>query len=311
MAATQHIPVMAKEVLDALRAAEGGKFVDCTLGGAGHTQMILESNPKNQVTAADRDGRALDRARERLAKFGNRVQLIHSEFAGLAAELQNENFDGLLADLGISTDQLKENRGFSFNDADTLDMRMDQSSGPTAAELLNTCSAKELFVMLKQGGVGNEARALSQAIIENRPYASAKDLSRVVNQTFARVSRAKMAAKKVNPSTVVFQALRIAVNREFEQIESLMQLAPRIVRQGGRMAVITFHSLEDRLVARTMRDWESGGEFSARNPGTATRKRLGRVVERKGIFPSAEEVASNPSARSACLRVFEFLSIDS
>ena len=311
MEKTQHIPVLEQEVVEYLRAASGGDFLDCTLGGAGHTLAILSAHPKNTVTASDRDERALKRAAERLSGFGSRVTLLHADFSALTELLQDKTFDGMLADLGISTDQLKENRGFSFNDDGALDMRMDESSGQSAAELVNSATPQQLFVILKQGGVGNEARAISQAIVDNRPHTTAKGLAQVVNQAFARVARGKMAAKKVNPSTVVFQALRIAVNREFEHIENLMELAPRLIRTGGRIAIITFHSLEDRVVARKMREWESGGEFSVRTPGAARAKRLGHMIERKGIEPSAEEVSRNPSARSACLRVFEFSSIDS
>ncbi|MBN8548987.1 MAG: 16S rRNA (cytosine(1402)-N(4))-methyltransferase RsmH [Deltaproteobacteria bacterium] len=311
MEKTQHIPVLESEVLEYLQAAAGGNFLDCTLGGAGHTLAILQANPKNTVTASDRDERALKRAAVRLADHASRVTLLHADFAALSGLLKDQTFDGMLADLGISTDQLKENRGFSFNDDAALDMRMDESQGQSAADIVNGASAQQIFVLLKQGGVGNEARAIANAIVERRPYGTAKELAAVVNQTFARVARGKAAQKKVNPSTVVFQALRIAVNREFEHIESLMELAPRLIRSGGRIAIITFHSLEDRVVARKMREWESGGEFSARSPGSMRAKRLGHVVERKGIEPSAEEVTRNPSARSACLRVFEFSSIDS
>jgi 16S rRNA (cytosine1402-N4)-methyltransferase len=223
--------------------------------------------------------------------------------------LEGKVFDGMLADLGTSTDQLKEGRGFSFTDESSLDMRMDESSGLSAQEIVNSASEQELFVILKRGGVGSEARPVARAIASERPFTSARQLSATVNQVLARVARAKTAQKKVNPSTVVFQALRIAVNREFEQIESLMKLAPQVVRRGGRMAVITFHSLEDRAVARTMREWESGGEFSALNPASRHAPSLGKVIERKGVYPSEEEVARNPSSRSACLRVFEFSSI--
>lgn len=311
MEKTQHIPVLENEVVEQLRAAAGGDFLDCTLGGAGHTLAILKANPRNTVTASDRDERALKRAAERLSEYGSRVKLLHADFESLNSLLSDRTFDGMLADLGISTDQLRENRGFSFNDEGALDMRMDESRGLSAADIVNTATLHEIFVILKKGGVGNEARAIAKAIVDARPHSSAKALAQIVNQAFARVARGKMAAKKVNPSTVVFQALRIAVNREFEHIESLMELAPRLIRTGGRIAIITFHSLEDRVVARKMREWESGGEFSARNPGLARGKRLGHVVQRKGIEPSGEEISRNPSARSACLRVFEFSSIDS
>ncbi len=305
---TRHIPVLEAEVLEALRAAGGGAFLDCTLGGAGHSEAILKSNLKNSVVASDRDLRAIERARVRLAGYEGRFELLHSDFAGLAAKLSGRTFDGLLADLGISTDQLKEGRGFSFTDEQSFDMRMDESAGSTAADLVNDSDEQTLIRVLHQGGIGPEARKLAQAIIAARPHTSAKSFASVVNKVMASVAGGKYAKKKVNPATVVFQALRIAVNREFEQIDSLMEMAPTLVRSGGRMAVITFHSLEDKAVVRKMREWESGGEFSALNPASVRGKRLGKIINKKGVEPSAAEVERNPSARSACLRVFEFMS---
>lgn len=304
---TLHIPVLEREVLEALRASKGGEFLDCTLGGGGHTEAILESNPVNRVTASDRDGRAIERAARRLLRFEGRVELLHSDFAGLTVQLQGRSFDGLLADLGISSDQLREGRGFSFNDDASFDMRMDESAGPSAAELVNTAEERELVHILRRGGVGTEARQVARALVAGRPFHSARQCADVINRT---LTGGKFARKKVNPATVVFQALRIAVNSEFEQIESLMDAAPELVKQGGRMAVITFHSLEDRAVMSKMREWESGGEYSVMNPSSKRGKRFGKVLTRKGIEPSAEEVERNPSARSARLRVFEFLSID-
>jgi 16S rRNA (cytosine1402-N4)-methyltransferase len=214
--------------------------------------------------------------------------------------LSDEKFDGIVADLGISTDQLKENRGFSFNDSAELDMRMDESDGRTAYWVVNETRERELFETLKRGGVGREARAIAAAIVRSRPIKTTRELSALINQTVPGNKE-----KKVNPSTVAFQAIRMAVNEELESIERFLDGVTDFVKPGGRLAVITFHSLEDKVVANRMRSWE-GGEFSAMWPGSKPQKPRGRVVERKAIKPSEAEIAANPSSRSARLRAFEF-----
>lgn len=304
--ASIHISVMPDEVLSHLAASRGGRFLDCTLGGAGHSQLILEAHPENRLTAIDRDARAIQRAQTKLAAHAARVTFFHGSFADLPELLKGQHFDGILADLGVSTDQLKENRGFSFNDSAPLDMRMDQSQEFSAAELVNTSAEKDLYVLLRQGGVGPEALQVARAIVDARPIESTEELAKLVNQSLARFGSGKAARKKVNPATVVFQALRMAVNSELPQIESLMGFVPHVARSGSRFVVLTFHSLEDKAVQRQMREWESGGEFSAQWPGARSGKKLGRVLAKKPVVASDNEISKNPSARSARLRAFEF-----
>jgi len=301
---TVHVSVMPREVVELLGAAEGGDFLDCTLGGGGHTQAILEANPANRVTALDRDTRAVERVRGRLADFSARLTVTHAPFSRAGELFAAESFDGVLADLGLSTDQLREGRGFSFADTGPLDMRMDESVGGSAAELVNTLPERELFVILKRGGAGSEARAVARAIVRARPIATPAQLAEVV----AAAARPFVGHDKhIHPATVVFQAIRMAVNDELGEIERLLGAMPRLVRRNGRAAVITFHSLEDRLVTQTMRRWQGGGEFSALMPGRdLPAASLGELVTRKPILPSAGEISQNPSARSARLRVFRF-----
>ena len=302
---THHISVMRGEVVELLEAGRGGAFVDCTLGGAGHTRAILEASPDATVAAVDRDLRAIARARESLRSFGDRVTLAHAPFSKTAEVFQGRTFDGLLADLGLSTDQLREGRGFAFSEEAPLDMRMNEEDALTAHELVNNSTEHELFVLLRKGGVGPEAKAIARAIVKARPVETTKALAELV----ARVvppSRGRGGEKKSHPATVTFQALRIAVNDEFGEIERLLAAVPSLMKAGGRTAIITFHSLEDKLVTETMRRWEGGGEFSAQWPGALRQEPLGRLVTRKPVVPSEDEVARNPSSRSARLRVFRF-----
>ncbi len=299
MSQTVHISVLLNEVIDSLRAREGGRFLDCTLGGGGHTKAILDANPKNTVTAIDRDLRAIKRTSEALSQYSSRLTIHHGSFSTLKSLDLGDSFDGVLADLGVSTDQIKEGRGFSFNDEASLDMRMNEEEGETAHEIVNTLSEQDLFKILAEGGVGPKARDIARAIVRARPIANAKELSRVINQI-------PQGKKTVNPATVAFQAIRMAVNRELSEIESLMEVAPRLVRSQGRLSVITFHSLEDKAVTKVMRAWEGSEDFPALWPGRKESKRIGTVVFRKAVVASDEECEANPSARSARLRVFEF-----
>ena len=288
-------------MLEALRVTQGGDYLDCTLGGAGHTQAILDANSKNTVTAIDRDSSAVIRAEESLSDYKQRVTLRHAAFSDLVELFGKESFDGILADLGISSDQLLQGRGFSFEDSSSLDMRMDSSKGMTAAEYINSIDEPELKKILFDGGVGNETKIVCKAIINNRPFNSAKELAKAINKSL----QGKISAKRENPSTVVFQAIRIAVNQELKELQSLLEAVPALVKKGGKFAVITFHSLEDRAAARIMKSWE-GGEFSASWPGEGPIKTLGKLIPRGAIKPSANEIETNPRARSARLRVFEF-----
>ena len=247
-----HVSVMPAEVLDGLAASAGGSFLDCTGGGGGHSIKILNANATNTVVVCDRDPVAVARLEKLAKEFAPRMEVVHARFSELSPKLSGREFDGMLADLGFSTDQLRGDRGFSFNDSN-LDMRMSQE-GDTAADIVNTYEGRELVKLLKIGGMGNEAKIAVRAILDNRPFATAEQLAKTIDESFVGGLREKMG----RPATVVFQALRIAVNQEFDEIEALLEAAPKLLKKGGRLVVIAFHSLEDKLVAKKMRDWEQG-----------------------------------------------------
>jgi 16S rRNA (cytosine1402-N4)-methyltransferase len=297
-----HVSVLLKECVEQLRVGQGGMFLDCTFGGGGHTRAILDANPDAWVIALDRDQRALERGAQWAGRYGDRLELIHAPFSDVLSSVSFRGFDGVLADLGMSTDQLREGRGFSFADEGPLDMRMDESVGPSAQDFLNTASEREIFVALAQGGVGVMAKQLARILAAKRPFSSARELADVVKAS----QLGKRSESRVHPATVVFQALRIWVNQEIDQIESFLEAVPQLVKPGGRLAVITFHSIEDKLVAHRMRTWESAGSYPASWRGPREERKIGRVWPKKPILPSDHEVEMNPASRSARLRVFEF-----
>lgn len=297
-----HIPVLLNEVVEQLEAKRGGMFLDCTFGGGGHTRAILDASPDAWVVALDRDHRAIERGRAWAEKYGERLQLINAPFSQVMQVVSFRGFDGVLADLGMSTDQLREGRGFSFADEGPLDMRMDEREGMTAQEFVNSAPERDIFLALAQGGVGATARRLARILVAERPFESAKHLAEVIRLS----PYGKRSESKVHPATVVFQALRMRVNQEAEEIESLLAAAPQVTKDGARLAVITFHSIEDKLVANRMRSWESGGSYPASWRGPREGEKLGSVSPRKPITPSDEEVSLNPASRSARLRVFRF-----
>lgn len=300
MGPSRHVPVMLAEVMEWLRADQEGLFLDCTAGGGGHTRELLNANKGNRVVALDRDPSAIERL-EREAERNDRLEIRSAAFSDIAELYQLRIFNGVLADLGVSTDQLKSDRGFSFQEDAPLDMRMDSEQGFTAHELVNESEPQELFKVLKTGGVGREASSVVSAIVAARPIESTGALARVINVALA----GKAPRKKTNPATVVFQALRIAVNDELSELKALLDIAPKIVREQGRLAVICFHSLEDRVVTNTMRKWAGSG-VPALWPGLKQEESLGTLLTRRPIAPSQQEIDRNASARSARLRIFEF-----
>jgi 16S rRNA (cytosine1402-N4)-methyltransferase len=295
---------MLHETVLAIRAAQGGLFLDCTLGGGGHTRAILNANQTNHVFACDRDYQAVERGRRELKQYGDRIKIYHAPFSQLEELFFGRRFNALLADLGTSIDQLKGDRGFSFEDQDSLDMRMDTASGKTAQEIINSASLAELIKIFKMGGVRQDAFRVAKMIERSRPFKSAAELARAISLT---VPRKREGKKIIHPATVYFQALRMAVNNELDEIDALLNAAPNLVAAGGIMAVITFHSLEDKPVTKQMRLWESGGEYYAHDPSSRPGKQYGKVETRKAIQPTEDEIKSNRSARSARLRVFHFI----
>ena len=297
-----HIPVMRDEVVASVKAHEGGVVLDCTFGGGGHTRALLDAHPDLWVVGIDRDRRALDRAEEWRGAYGERLELLHGSFAHVEELVGSRRFHGIVADLGMSTDQLREGRGFSFADADTLDMRMDESQGVSAREFLNSASDRELYLALVEGGVGKGARSIVGAIQRARPIETAQQLADLVRSS----AGAKRSESGVHPATVVFQAIRMAINQEREEIAGLLESVPHLIQPHGRFACITFHSIEDRLVTNQMREWESGGSYPASWRGPREGRCYGALVSKKAVLPSENEVAINPASRSAKLRVFEF-----
>ena len=306
---TYHTPVLLQEVVGQLKPCRGGLYVDGTVGGGGHAAALLRaSDPDGRLIGLDRDDEAISQARERLGEFEGRVQLVRANFAELERVLMSLDVpavDGVLFDLGVSAHQFDEpTRGFSFMRPGLLDMRMDRQSPTTARDILLTASEAELTRIFLEYGEERRALAIARAVIRERKrgvqFATTTDLAQLVE----RVLGPKHG--KIHPATRVFQALRIAVNRELELLPAGLAAAVRALRSGGRLAVISFHSLEDRIVKTFFREQSAGCVCPTGLPvcGCGRREVL-RVVTRRPIVPSAEEIAVNPRARSAKLRVAE------
>lgn len=295
-----HVPVLYQEVLSFLDASRGGIFIDATVGGGGHaTGVLAQAGAQVRLLGIDRDPAALEEAGRRLAPYGQQVTLRHGSFAHLA-ELA-EGFipaDGILFDLGLSSAQLADPlRGFSFSHDGPLDMRFDPTAdGPTAADLVNGLSVKELTQLLYRYGEERQARRIAEAIAAARPLTSTAELARLIEDVVGKRER-------IHPATRTFQALRIAVNDELTMIEAALAQALDILAPGGRLVVISFHSLEDRLVKRFLqresRDCLCPPESPFCTCGHTARLRL---LTRKAVRPTGQETAANPRARSARLR---------
>ena len=302
-----HKPVMMVEVLAAMRPQAGGCYGDGTVGGAGHAAAILAaSSPTGWLFGCDRDGAAVEAAQARLAEFAGRFEIRRGNHAELAEWVPAGSCDAVLLDLGVSSAQLdRPERGFSFQQDGPLDMRMDTRQPPTAAELVNTASAEELAKIFWELGNERDSRRFAKAIVHDRkerPFGTTRQLAELIERLSPR------AGRRTHPATKVFQALRLAVNDEMGSLKRGLVAALTILKPGGRLAVITFHSLEDRVVkdfgrARA-RDYTFSGGMDVpelREPRTPEL----RWTNRKAIKPGAAELAENPRSRSAQLRVFE------
>lgn len=299
-----HIPVMLEEVLSALQPKAGGRYVDGTLGGAGHAAAILRaSSPSGWLFGCDRDGVAVEAAKARLAEFTGRWEIQRGTFDQLGKWLDPGSCDGVLFDLGVSSPQLDvAERGFSFQADGPLDMRMDTRQLVTAANIVNEWSADELMRIFREYGDEPQARRFARVITEDRPFTTTKQLADLIERVSPR------AGRKAHPATKIFQALRIAVNDEIGCVERGLQAAFEVLKPGGRLAVITFHSLEDRTVKlwgrELARDYTFPGDVDVPELRQDCVPKL-RLVSRKAILPGEPELAQNPRARSAQLRVFE------
>jgi len=292
---TMHVPVMVSEVLNGLSLRPGGIYVDATLGLGGHTEAILSKCPEvKMVLGLDHDTEALEQAESRLAPFGDRVRFIHSNFIHLHDVLlfnKIEQVDGILMDLGISSFHLENSRrGFSFSRDEPLDMRMDTSAGAvTAANMVNKLPVEKLTKLIQTYGEERWAKRIAKRIYDRRktaPILNSTDLAEVVANSIPR----KYHPRRIHPATRTFQALRIAVNRELDNLKEALDSLPSCLRPEGRMCIISFHSLEDRLVKIAFRE----------------DKRL-KPLTKKPLVPSREEMRSNPRARSAKLRIAQYM----
>ncbi len=292
----EHVPVMRAEVVAALAPGRGGLFVDGTVGLGGHASALLEAGA-SRLLGIDRDRDALAVAREQLAAWGDRVELVHADYRQLPALLDARGIgrvDGILADLGVSSLQLgAAGRGFSFQRDEPLDMRMDRSAGPTAADLIAALPEQELADVIFRLGEERYSRRIARAIVEARrhePIATTGQLAALVRRAVPR-----RGYSPIHPATRTFQALRIRVNDELEGLDRFVEDACRRLAPGGRLAMIAFHSLEDRVVKHTLRRLAADETMSL------------RLLTKKPQQPTEAEVAANPRSRSAHLRTAERL----
>ncbi len=300
-----HVPVLLDETLRLLEPERGGVFVDCTLGLGGHAEALLRAHTAVRLVGIDRDPEALERAEARLAPFMDRVRLIESDFSQVARCLEDEGFRsvaGVFADLGVSSLQLESGpRGFSFQRDGPLDMRMGRS-GPTAEEIVNRYSEAALEKIFSKYGEERKARRIARAIVEERKTRQI-ERTRQLQELVVRAKGLRPGQRegRIDPATRVFQALRIEVNQELEELEQLLDEAVQLLDQDGRLVVISYHSLEDRIVKNALRRLAVGkiDEITGR-PHAETR--LIEVLTRKPVRPGEREVVLNPRARSARLR---------
>ncbi|ROQ93246.1 16S rRNA (cytosine1402-N4)-methyltransferase [Desulfosoma caldarium] len=310
---SRHVPVLLKEAVGFLRCRAGGRYVDATVGGGGYAEAILEASaPDGLLLGLDWDQAAVDRVRSRLAPYGPRVFLVWASFDGLSDVLQWHGWssvDGIVADLGVSSDQLDDpRRGLSFLEDGPLDMRMNRAQGVTAAQLVNTMPEEELAWLIRSLGEERFARRIAAAICARRrirPFTTTTDLAQVVAAAVPKSAD----TRRLHPATRTFLALRLAVNRELEVLERFLGSALQWLKPEGRLVVVSFHSLEDRIVKRCFQSWAASCRCPRDVPVCRCEGRpLAKVLTRKPVRPQAEEVARNPRARSARLRVVEKLS---
>ena len=310
--AVPHVSVLADEVVQLLAPGPGRVYCDGTLGAGGHAERVLEAGaPDARLIGIDRDPAALAIARARLARFADRVTTVHATFGEVGrvlADLGLERVDGFVLDLGLSSIQLDEaERGFSFSRPGPIDMRMDPTEGPTALELIRRLDVDELSDVLRDLGEERYHRRIAQRLKEDARagrLATTDDLARSVTECIPEPARRRM---KIHPATLTFQALRIAVNRELDELAGFLEVFPDLLAEGGRCAIISFHSLEDRMVKHRFRDlaWSSSLPPQLAVQAGERVHPIVSVLTRKAVVPADDEVRANPRSRSAKLRVCE------
>ncbi len=280
-----HVPVLGRELVAGLEVCPGGHYLDATVGAGGHSRLILAAAPDVRVTAIDRDQQALAVAQSELAEYGDRVKFWQGNFANFPAD--GILFNGIIADLGVNSGQLDTAaRGFSFRHTADLDMRMDQCQTLTAGEIINKWGETQLAEIFYKYGEERLSRRLAKKIVEYRPFQTTTELAQAIAAHVPRQYR----YGRIHPATRIFQALRIVVNEEMTSLEAFLGKVAGWLKVGGRIGIISFHSLEDRLVKHSFRE-----------------SNLLRVLTKKPIIPEAEEIAQNPRSRSAKLRLAESL----
>ena len=291
----RHVPVLFEEAIEFLQVRAGGVYADCTLGLAGHAAEVARRiGPEGRLIGFDRDPEALELARIKLAAVCNelgsqapRIELVGEDFGSIARHFAPASLDGILADFGVSSLQLDEaHRGFSFMADGPLDMRMDTRTGPTAAQVVNEASERELADLIYEYGEERRSRRIARAIVRGRPVTTTGQLARIVAS-----AAPAMKQERIHPATRTFQALRICVNRELDEIRTLMEAAPELLKPSGRLVVISFHSLEDRIVKDSLRE--------------GARQGIWELLTKKPATASEEEMERNPRSRSAKMRAAE------
>jgi 16S rRNA (cytosine1402-N4)-methyltransferase len=288
----RHVPVLVEEVMTFLRCEPGRTYVDATLGGGGHASEILKRTaPDGVVIGMEWDEEALSEARNTLMPFGDRVKIFRENFIHLSDFIKAESVDGMLLDLGLSSIQVeKAERGFSFKGEGPLDMRMDQRLNRTAADLINRLSPEELEDTLFRYGEERWAKRIARAIVQERerePLQTTQTLRKIVHSAIPR----RFHSRRIDPATRTFQAFRIRVNEELDNLGKILETGWKVLKRGGRICIISFHSLEDRMVKETFRRLGKEGEM--------------RLLTKKPVTPSEEEKRENPRSRSAKLRCAE------
>ncbi|MEM6599015.1 MAG: 16S rRNA (cytosine(1402)-N(4))-methyltransferase RsmH, partial [Cyanobacteria bacterium P01_C01_bin.69] len=278
-----HVPVLSEQVLEGLQVKAGGRYLDATVGGAGHSELILKAAENVSLVALDQDLQALGAAKERLKRWGEQVSFVHTNFAQY--EPGELKFDGILADIGVSSTQLDQaHRGFSFRNEAPLDMRMDSTQELTAADIVNHWDEKTIADTIYEYGEERLSRRIARKIIEQRPFHTTTGLAYAIGGAFPPKAR----RGRIHPATRTFQALRIAVNGELDVLTQFLGKSPDWLNPGGRLAIISFHSLEDRIVKYAYRGDE----------------RL-QIITKKPLVANREEILENKRSRSAKLRISE------
>ena len=295
-----HIPVLYKETLDAFKNINDGYIIDCTTGFAGHSNGLLSSNKNIKLICNDQDDEALAFSKKRLEEFSSRVTFNKGNFEHVIDTFKDYDIRGVLADIGVSSLQLdKLERGFGF-ESDTLDMRMNQNQSLDAATVVNTYSQEELERVFKECGEVREYKKVASLIVENRPFTSAKQISELLSK--------KMSKGKIHPATLPFQGIRIEVNDELGVLERLFESLENAKFENCIVAIISFHSLEDRIVKNYFKKWTKScicpSEIFRCECGN--NHALGKIITKKPIIPSNEEIKQNPRSRSSKLRIFKF-----